>query len=150
MWNSLSLLHIFLYFIFHLNYDLWKTWKRAGRFVWLKSIFERRKVDSSWVSFLHSYIVKHFKPPSKCSLFIVLHLFRARTEEHGNERLRSARSGSMTDSRLTQMASSILIKDPPPSVGHLLSRRVMGMGWGTGPALLHFLCYSERQSSPWL
>lgn len=66
------------------------------------------------------------------------------------ERPRSAWSGSMTDSRLFQMASSILITDPPPSVGHLFARRVMGTGWEIGPALLHFLCYSERQSSPWL
>lgn len=44
-------------------------------------------------------------------------------------------------------APSILITDPPLSVGHLLSRRVMGKGWGIGTALLHFLCCSERQSA---
>lgn len=53
-------------------------------------------------------------------------------------------------SHLVQMASSILITDPPLSIGYLLSWFVIGTGWEIGPALLHVCFYSERQSSGWL
>lgn len=53
-------------------------------------------------------------------------------------------------SHLVQMASSILITDPPLSIGYLLSWLVIGTGWEIGPALLHVCFYSERQSSGWL